>query len=277
MVLIDPLHEVQSTIIEVLATNVDLTIAELQEQIESQNISITAPSLYRLVSQLIDAQVIIRQKGKHVLHLGWVQNFIELSELMENVYIGNSLQVYNLPTEDGQRFEYSTSCLLDLEKIWFHLYMELIETVEGHTWYEYNAHPWHFLLNPDSEYNLYKKIINKGVHVHFCFGNNTFLDTYGIQICKKSLPEAHVTVSSRQVFTRDGYILIVYGDYILECFFPTILKNHFNFFFQTINSIEEFDPLMYSNIFKMKSISKIFIRKSSAEAQKLRQSFLKII
>lgn len=277
MVSIDPLHEVQSAIVEILTTNVDLTIAELQERIELRGIKVTAPSLYRLVSQMIDAQIIIRQKGKHVLHLGWVRHFLDLAKSMDNVYINKSHQAYELPRDDGQRFEYSTNCLLDLEKIWFHLFMHLLEEVKDSNWYEYNAHPWHFLLHPNSEHQVYKKIIDQGIDVNICFGNHSFLDTYGVQICKKSISEAKVTVATNQVFPRDGYILIVFGDFILECFFPAILKNHFTFFFQSTNSMEEFDPAMYANIFKMKSISKIFIRKSGVEAEKLRKSFLKII
>lgn len=54
MTILDPLHPLQNTIVEILASQPDQTVAPLHEAVKRQGIDVSLQNLYRAVSQMID-------------------------------------------------------------------------------------------------------------------------------------------------------------------------------------------------------------------------------
>lgn len=118
-----------------------------------------------------------------------------------------------------------------------------------------------------AETRLYDSLGSMG---HKLCGNDTFLDRYGTKISSSRCP---VVLSTETPFLQEGYSLWVCGDYVADCIFPTVLSRHFAFFFQTVQSLEQFHPQLFADVFKMKARCKLQVWKSAEEARLLRAKF----
>jgi len=277
MVSIDPLHPAQSAILEVLGNIPALTIEELQKKItKNHSIEMSMPTLYRIVAQLIDEQVLVREKGKLSLNLVWVNHVLRLATQIETTYVTRAHPVFELPKNEGEKKEFTADSLNGLDPVWNHILLQLVKEREGNTWYEYASHPWFTLAMPGTEADVYKTILAQKTSVHLVHGNDTFLDRHAIKLLKKTLPSIRQTTAKNLPFPKEGYLVIVYGSYVIECFVADVVSKHFALFFNSVQSIEQFDPQMFSDVFRMKTQARIQIRKSTADSAALRNTLEKL-
>ena len=60
-------------------------------------------------------------------------------------------------------------------------------------------------------------------------------------------------------FPKEGFCLNLLDDYILECLLPEAISKHFLYFFQTVTSLNEFNPEMFFDVFTMRARFKLSI------------------
>jgi hypothetical protein len=172
-----------------------------------------------------------------------------------------------LPVKDGEKKEFFAESLGALDPLWNHILRTVAGIYKDAEWYEYNSHPWHFLGATETERRLYESLGPKG---HKMYGNDTFLDQYGVQFNAEG---SDALIVPQSPFPKEGYSLWLCGDYIVDCVFPDVLSKHFSFFFQTVQSIEQFHPELFADIFRMKTRCRLLVWKSAREAALLRQKF----
>ena len=269
MTAIDPLHPLQSSILETLAVKRDLTIVELRTYLQNQHDqSVSMPNLYRIVSQMVEKQVLVKEKGKLSLNLIWIPHMLGFAENAKKTYLAAGDDVLELPKKDGEHREYAADSLIGLDPIWSHILIAFTKLPQPLPWYAYNSHPWYSLGMRDTEQRVYESIVAQGMECHMLYGNDSFLDRYGDKLIR--VPRFHTHLATDTPFPKEGYALWVCNDYMLECVFPEAIARHFAFFFQTVRTIKQFDPELFSDIFAMKARCKIRVRRDKKEANRLR-------
>ena len=105
------------------------------------------------------------------------------------------------------------------------------------------------------------------------YGDNTFLDRYGTKKARLSGIEAeavqHAELSAP--FRRDDHLVWDAGSHVIECIIPEVLARHFSFFFHAVTGIEGFDPQLFSDVFRMKAVCSVSIRRAEREAEEWRE------
>lgn len=264
----DPLHPTHSAIIEIVTNRPGISVNELFSVLKEQyNSDVSIQTLYRTVAQLVDAQVIFRNNGGIKLNLNWLNHIIRLVETAKENYIWNKEELIDFPKKNGEIVYFRAGSLFGLDSVWDHLVLRLSQITDQKEWFEYSAHEYHTLAIPAEESNFYQTLAENGIDHHILIGNTTFLDEYGVKLIDASCP---VLLSDDVPFPREGYLVLICGDYIIESIMPEALNNHFKLFYESVNAIEDFDSELFNNIFRMKAEVKLSMRKSSQEAEGLR-------
>ena len=266
---LDPLHPLQSAILELLIVSPGLTMAALHERVcKESKVDVSLQNLYRTVSQMIEAQQLIREKGKLSINMVWASHLARFADQVRQHYLNSTPSILDLPTEDGKKREFFAESLGALDPLWNHILRTIAGMYDDPEWYEYNSHPWHFLGATETERRLYESLGPRG---HKIYGNDAFLDRYGVKL---NTDGSDALIATDTVYPKEGYSLWLCGDYIVDCIFPEVLSQHFAFFFQTVHTIEQFHPELFADIFRMRARCRLLVWKSAKEAALLRKKFL---
>ncbi len=268
MAVFDPVHPLQSAVIESLAAHPGLRVRELAERVAAQDVRVSTQSLYRTIARLIEGGIVTRDHGRHFLSLLWLSALARLTKQAGTTHFSNAHGPIALPDYDGERREFLADSLLDQDLIWDDIAVALAKRTALRAWYEYNSHPYYALAIPDAELRFYGAVANEGVRHHILYGNQTFLDRHG-DACTPHCC-SHRTAAGTP-FPSEGHIVLIAGEYIVEFVLPDVIRRHAEPFFQSVSRIEEFDAEVFYALFTMKVRCRLVIRRSSAEAQVLRE------
>ena len=268
---LDPLHPLQSSVLEVLAEKPCISVQELHECLKKVSSKVSVQNLYRTVAQMTEAQLLVKEKGKVSLNAVWMTSLARLAERMQRHY-GEAPDLSDLPVKENDRREFTAESLLALDPLWNDMIMRVTKIVRPSVVYEYASHPYYFVGKLDTELRLYHSIGDTGAKCCTLHGNDTVLDRYGNKL--GLLEGMRAVTGGDHPFPREGYFLMLCGDYILEVVMPPVLANHFAFFYRTVQSMSEFEPELYNQAFRMKTRCKLTVRKSAADAAMLRAKLL---
>jgi hypothetical protein len=268
----DPLHPLQSAIIETLCLTAECSTKELYQAISKEyNIETSSANLYRIVQLMFEQQILTKHKGKLSLNKLWIEQIKQHIERFESLRSHN----YEHPIAklvDGERTEFWSDSLANLDSIWNSTLSYVASQDENKKWYYYNAHAYHALAMPDEEIKLYNTITGMGFEYYFLWGNDTYLDQYGANLMK--VDKLYKCVSDNHSFPQSGYICNSCGDFMIECFFPEATISHFNAYFNYIQDIKDFELDIFRDIFHIKSKCKISVRRDSHDAQVFQQQIM---
>ena len=269
----DPLHPIQSGILEGLAMKPGTTVAALHAILQKDNkTDVSLPNLYRTIGQMVDAQILVREKGLLSLNHAWIPHLLHVADAVRANYgKGSIIQ----PLKEGERRGYTAESLAALDGPWFHVLAHCADTDPTREWYAYNSHPWHPIGMSDTELRGYKALALKGISCRMLYGSNTFLDRYGKKLAQSK--GFRIAIDDDARFPKEGYALWVCGDHIIECILPDAIAKRFSFFFDTVKHINQFDPELFADVFHMKARCTVTIRRSKKDAAKLRAIFKKRI
>ncbi len=268
---LDPLHPLQSSILELFGCRQALTVADIRNELEKDGVTVSLPNLYRTVSQMIDAQMLVKGSGKISLNMVWVAHLTSYVSTVTKTYVEQRVDEFQFPLLEQERREFWADSLMGLDPIWAHVLLRMTKSLQEHPAYMYNSHPWYSLGMRETETRFYQSMVASGHPMIILYGNDTFLDRYGERLIR--VRNVHGSITPDIPFPKEGCALWVCDDHILECIFPPAITRHFAFFFNTVESIETFDAELFSDIFRMKAKCKITVRRNVREAQKLRSIF----
>ncbi len=274
MSVLDPLHPIHGGILECLAKWPNLDMEELHKELGKIRVSVSLPNLYRTVSQMIDVQMLVRSKGKVSLHGAWIahlQSFADTVSASQH----DAEKEASFALAEGERREYVAQSLAQLDPVWFHVLIQCAETEKDHDWYAYNSHPWHVIGMNETELNGYRAIAAKGISCRMVYGNDDFLTRYALKLIK--VPRFRASVQPKAALPKDGYAVWVCGEYVVECLFPESLTKRFRYFFNVATSLEEFEPELFADVFKMKARVKLTLRRNKKDADGIRMLLKKSV
>ena len=238
---------------------------------KEQNIDLSLPQVYKIVTDLEKEQVIIKEYGKFALSSFWIKRVDSFIQQAKNIYTTWSIDITGLT--EGKNREFHVDSLDELDAIRNSVFTQLntINTTEDVCFY--HSHPYYILWANEARSTLINHVIENGQKLFILFGNSYFLDTYGIQIV--SMQGAHAQCKEDTSFMREGYNLHVVGEYTMELLFPDTITQHFKIFFDNVKSLDGFNADLFKEIFRMKWNYTLIIQHNSKQAEKFRTSIKK--
>ncbi len=266
MFLLDPVHPIYSTIVEVVSINPRVSIADLHSILKKKmRMSVSLAHLYRIVTRMIDTQILIKVHGEIMLNLMWVS------------YVGFIMQRAGkiashsggIVLKEGEKRVFEAHSLFEVEAIWNHILVSLYGMLRQKKLHKYYSHAWWQFGTNAEDAAFYRTLKEKGIECRWIFGSNTFLDR---EAAKSLNATFEAVVVKHPPFPEDGYSLNVYGDYIVESLLPESIAKHFSLFFSGVKSMKDFDQALFTDLFLMRGKYKVTVWRNPKQAQLLRQT-----
>lgn len=262
---VDPIHPIFSAVIEVVAVTPRVTIAELHAKLKKAGVKVSLANLYRVVTRMVDKQILLKVKGELTINLMWV-SYLEFIAGRAKRIMQHSDE---FPLAVGEKRTYAVKTLFDVEAVWNHVLVSLYRMLQVKELHKYYSHAWWQLGRNAEEISFYKQLKERGIECRWVIGDDTFLDKVGAERIREVFPA--VTLSE-QPFPKHGYNLNVYGDYIVECILPDNVEKHFAFLFKKTTNMKEFDPAFFTDLFSLRGNFKVTVWRNAKQAKALRES-----
>ena len=266
---LDPIHSLQSCVLEILALNPGTDIESLHKRIEAEYGYVASiQNLYKLVAKLIQAQLLIRDGGLLSLNLVWVVQISQYADQIKNTYMNASAIDSDVRLKPGESREYYAPSLLGLDSIWSHAMIQLTKIEKEKIWYEYDYHPWHLLALGETETRFREGLASQGIRLKTIWGRDSYLDRYAKKLAE--MKGYDVMIVDQPLTIPKNQSLFVCGSHVVTCSLPLQIFNHLEVFFENIKSLENFDAKFFTDVFKLHARCKLTVKRDQSEANKLR-------
>ena len=257
---------VQQYIIEMLAHERTMKIRTIFDNLKKNyGLSLSLVQLYKDINELLDKQILVKKKteiGLNSRRIGKLKSFVQQVE-----YNNQHQQVVQLPLPEWTSVTFESDSLYNLDPQWNNGLHKVIEDQQTDVYF-FNSHPYHILWLPGTEHSLMNYLASQK-KLYYSYGNDTFLDQYGASLVQWEWCET-VCIDDHP-FMKEGYCLIVIGDYIMESLFPSIITNYFGQFFERVYAIEDFNAQAFADVFKIKAKCSITMRHDPDNAERMRK------
>ena len=275
MLTLDPLDPLCNAVVEILAKSPGITVAELKKKLDQRKTAVTLQHVYRLLTRLGDAQVVLKHKKTLSLNLLWL-SYIELfaQGAREKLFQNRDLPVLS-NLREGARVSLTAHSLHEVQTLWHHLLIHLnalLPKDETRVLHKYYSHAY-WLLRPDADSDFYREIA-KHVECHWLIGNETLPD---LDVQRKYKSIFAIAVTDSPPFPAEGYLINVFGEYVIECVLPKSLSDHLALLFRSIRSAKDWKPELLESLFHLRAACTVTVWRSRKRADGLRAKIARLM
>ena len=268
MLPLDPADPLFNAVLETLSRSPGITVADLHKKLAQRKVRVTLQHVYRVVTKLEDAQVIIKRKRELSLNLLWL-SYIELfaQGARERLLKSRDLSMID-ELQVGDRAQLPAQSLHEVQTLWYHLLIHVNKLVPGsgmRDLHKYYSHAY-WLLRPDADIDFYERIA-KLIRCYWLIGNETFLDCEAQRLYNKVFA---IATTDRPTFPNEGYLLNVFGDYVIECVLPQGVSEHFALLFGSVKSEKDWKPELLESLFHLTGSFTVTVWRNPDRAEELR-------
>lgn len=262
--------KISDAIIQDLAVHKWSSVYELYDRL-SHEYTLPMVTVYKTLAQLIQEQVLVKEKWKLSINTNWILAYMRLGATLQQNYGPETANIFSL--KQGQEKKFRASTLADLDPIRGNVYAILAMYYgKDVAIYDYNAHLYHMIGMPETEKSVRTEPWFATQTTYFLVGNTTFLDQRSVAYLKnKWFP---VCVATNVPFLQEGYVCSVIGDYVLEIVFPAEITQQFKYFFDTVVSEENFDLAAFQRLFHIQQKYVLTLKYAPLYAQRLQSQVL---
>jgi len=262
---------VKDLIINALTIEWPLSLKKLYNLLKKRyRTKVSYQAVHKALQELVDKEVIVKNKMEYSLNLDWIKNLREFSEEIEKSYLNKS-PLIDLSIEDSKSFVFNN--LVELDKFLMLAIEKFLTTKEYEKipCYSYWNFEWWPLFVSKQEYSVLREIINpkriymavkdKSIIARFC---SSFYDKIGAKV-------------KNNIKLESNFDFVVLGDLVFQMYFPEKLIKKLEIYFNSLNNLEELDMHKLVKIFEEKNkINLLAVRnKDIADllAEKVRRVF----
>jgi predicted transcriptional regulator len=275
MFVFDPLDKLCDATIDIVADRPGITVSELHERLCKRE-SVTLQHVYRIISRLIDTQVLIKRKRGLSLNLLWLSHVELLVQSAKEKLLEAPDVSFLAELADGKRVTLPAQSLQQVQALWHHLLIQLntiVPRTGDRMLHKYYSHPL-WLLHAEGDKSFYERIAKKGIRCFWLLGNETYLDMRAVESYKHLF---RIAVTDKSPFPTEGYNVNVIGDFVIECVFPKVIQDHVEMLCKSVTCEEDWKPELLDSLFHIKAPFMVTVWKSAQRAAQLRPKIERLI
>ncbi len=278
MFCLDPLTPLFNATVEIVAEHPGISIADVRKRLKQHaGIDVSLQHVYRTVTRLVEAQILIKRKRQLSLNLLWLSH-IELFAQSAKQQLLEGADVHALSSlEEGKRVTFSARSMREMQAVWHNLLIQLnriVPAAERRELHKYYAHAWWLLQDKGGDASFYERIAARGVACSWLIGNDTFLDRRAMERFKKIFA---IALTDHSPFPKEGYNLNVFGAYVVECVFPKAIADHLVLLFRSVRTARDWDAAVFENILDIPAPFTVSVTLSQAKADQLRAKIARLM
>ena len=253
-------NSTKNAVISVLADKWPLSAKQIfNESNERFNLNVSYQAIHKTIKALEEEQIIVKSGSNYKLNEEWIEKAKDFSEQLSESY-----------SRKGSEPSLVFSSLYEVDRFLLNTMMEISPKEDekpflGLHW----NHFWIPLFLSIKEYNLIKENMPKFEVYALCRGN-TSIDRWCGNFWGKRMVKHKTGVDVAAIAD-----IVVYGDMIIEVFYPTKIKKELDDFYNKAKGIDDLNvDHLFNNIFQKKTEIHVVIHKNKTLADQLKEQTL---
>lgn len=249
----------QEELLDILSTG-PINGTDLLLQI-SKKIPISKQGLYKALRQLLQEEIVIKEKTLFSLNKVWLSRFKNFIESSEQNY-GLILPILNKANNQRKVITFKNTEALDI--YWGHLFLSLAETFKNKPFFFFNHHSLFIHERPQSELYLFEISIKNKLKIALTLGN----DTPAAQKLKRNFSRDNFQIAiddKLSVIRTDNFCII--DDYFITTRYSEKTTKEIDLLFKKTSSFGEEEKKELHRILANCKNPKIIITKNEKKAK----------
>ncbi|MFH1589703.1 MAG: hypothetical protein ABIB43_04015 [archaeon] len=242
------------------------TAKKVYNQIKKQfSISVTYQAVFKAINELVEAKVLTKKDKEYEINIGWVKQVQSFTDIVETnhfakkklKFIGGLKESKNAGDISILNFE----TVFDAEKyLYYFIKTELLKKKDDKIFFKIR-NEWRPLFYYRTEYNHYKRILEKGHKVIMKCKGNSKLEKEASEIYKK------IGVNYEFIKEDVPVDIIAFLDYYIQLVIPNDVKKKITKYLNENNKFK-----LLQDALSLKSDIKIIITKDANIAEEVKNS-----
>lgn len=271
----NPKPDAYSIVIDVLSKRPRLTVRELYQQFSRRSKKqMTVQGFYKLLSQLQEKRIIVKEGKLLSIDAGWVHAVIDFSNQLRNTYLQSNPSTANIFLKEGESNEFEFPTVIDMDNFWYHALVMVAHYYTDHEHqdknvYNYNDHCWFQVIRSGSEQTLGDTYANMGMDWYLVAGSTSYID--GLVQSMISGDKLHYMLSDGKGFEKNKYIVVI-GDYIFDTALPKYIYKLMESVYNRAQTIT--DPAIQSieDLIRLPAKTTLNISRNKKRAEQIRSN-----
>ncbi len=269
--------QLENCIIHALSERPNLSAKAIHQKCRQNDILVSIQSVYKVLKQLEQDAVIIKNKTTYSLRIPWILNLAKFAERAESVYFDLNYLKSILPKDEKQKISWQFSDMVTLDGSWAQVLLAMAHDSTETYATSYCPHTWFDLIiqkQNDQFLNSFHKLVSDD---YMIVGGNTPLDRYSKKIWEKYPRQKYFLLPDGESFKKErNKSFTVIDDYILTITLDQETVNFIDEIYKKFPSYNEIDPDYIIELVKRKIKAKLVLKKHPKDAQKIKNRFKKI-
>lgn len=263
-----------SIVLDILSEKPRLTVKDLYEFfLEKSEQKMTLQGFYKMISQLINQLVLVKEGKMVSLNASWIYNLVKFTEKVKKLYLRKEAYSFNILLNEGESKTFTFETVKDMDNFWHHVLFLIVSYYEQNKHsdknaYVYTDHGWFQVIRVDMEKALVRLYQENKMNLYHIIGSDTFLDKYAV----KFSDEENCFVTSKFIPTLGkNYYGMVIGDFLIKTKLPNFIYEEMEEFYQKVTNINNFNSEELNKLIIEPAKTKITITKNKKKAQQFRK------
>ncbi|MBT3419186.1 MAG: hypothetical protein HN726_02335 [Candidatus Magasanikbacteria bacterium] len=263
----------KENVVVLLGTKGALKAEDIYQIFKQNNTPTTIQGIYRLLRQLQQSGVVIKEQHRYSLRISWVTNMRLLVEKMENTYSDTSYLETFIPTHREEKRIWYFNDPIRMIDFWHQILIVIAQFTYPSTTLHYYPHTWPELLTPKRTQQFYKTYHQLVNHVCTVIGGRTTLDKFTPREISKIYRKNHYYSPPEDYpeESRSMYISVL-DEYIVTMRINKRTTEMIDTLYQSTESPDK-SPLLIKAIATQKTKNNITLKRDPQKARIYQKKF----
>jgi hypothetical protein len=262
--------DVSEAILHIFSVNRELSVSQLHQKISSKYFSCSERAVYKELSSLEAAGVIVKSGKYYSISLTWALKLIDFSEAIYRSSIDLPAKHFRLP-EPAERISWKFSDLERMDRLWVQLLFLLFERSVTRIMYVWVPYFWFDLVHYEKDREAQNAMIASGNKMYMSLGDDSYLSR---------LPERYWSKSAYEWSYAEGpfhderskYYDVI-DDFVLTVTIDQQTTAKLVQLFSAIKSEKDMGLSRCFFDFKSDASAQLYLENNPAKAKRLRNRF----
>lgn len=268
----------EGVLLDILSRKPGISSKEAYEFfLEKYKPGMTLQGFYKVLRQLLEDRVVVKNNGTLSLYSAWVQNLIKFTERVKQTYVLNETTKATILLEEGETKTYVFDRPTEMDTFWDHAllavayYYQDKEYKDKHA-YSKNFYSWIQVLRSGGSVELAHSYTQTEMHWYMASGSRTLLNRVVPQL--HNAPNFHFKLYDKLTgygVGQDNFHVTVVGDFVFETKVPNFVFGEIKNMFESVKSLTDFDAKKMQQVIYEPAKTKLVISRDSKRADAIRK------
>lgn len=246
----------------------ELSAGELIEQLKGEY---SRRAVYKELSILLDANVLVKAGQKYSISSTWILELINFAEILYQNHFQDFGPKQLLP-ERNKKHVWKFTNLKKMDAFWLQIVFTLLESSADKVCYSWSPHFWFPLVTLENELKMIKAMELVSSKMYMIVGHDTYLDRLGTNFWDKDI---YTWSYAESPFHDQMYKYIAaIDDYVLTVDYDQRIMSMINRLFLSVENKNDLDVREVNKVFDSYCSLKVQLEHHQGKSRQVKRKFI---